>query len=77
MPAGGRSGAEMPRSDISSASFEVRTARGRSGPVGTVLRTCGASVESGILTFNRLVSKGSSRLASGLGSGLSSAQISK
>jgi hypothetical protein len=77
MPAEAMSGAVMPRSDISSASSQVRTARGRSGPVGRVLRTCGASVESGILTFKRLVSKGNSKLASGLGSGLSSALISQ
>jgi hypothetical protein len=77
MPAEAMSGAVMPRSDISSASFEARTARGRSGPGGRVLRTCGASVESGILTFKRLVSKGSSRLASDVGSSLSSALISQ
>jgi hypothetical protein len=50
------------------------TARGRSGSGGPVLRTCGASVESGILTDNKLVSNGSSRLASGSGSGLRSAK---
>lgn len=48
-----------------------RTVRGRSGPVED-LWTCGASVVSGILTFNRLVNRGSSRLASGVGSGLTS-----
>jgi hypothetical protein len=50
------------------------TARGRSGAAGPVLRTWGASVESGILTDNKLVSNGSSRLASGSGSGLESAE---